>query len=174
MVKKIAFSLFKIKERKKMPQKILIALDGSEISSRVVEFAAKTISENSFITLFSVIPNVDLLCELDPQFIKGFAPKQYPDYCRAIQDEKKQLLEKTLQAGRQQFLDAGFNAESISTKIEMMKYDVALTIIEEARTGCDLIVLGRRGHSGLKKFLLGSVSQKVLQTVKDISILIVE
>jgi len=157
-----------------MPQKILIALDGSEISSKVVEFAAKTVSKNSFITLFSVIPNVDLLCELDPPFIKGFAPKQYPDYCRTIQDEKKQLLEETLQAGIQVFLVAGFKAESILTKIEIMKNDIALTIIEEARTGYDLIVLGRRGHSGLKKFLFGSVSQKVLQAVKDISVLIVE
>ena len=157
-----------------MPQKILIALDGSEISSKIVEFAAKTISKNSFITLFSVIPNVDLLCELDPPFIKGIVSKQYPDYCQTIQDEKRQILEETLQAGRQVFLDAGFKAESISTKFEVMKYDVALTIIEEARTGYDLIVLGRRGHSGLKKFLFGSVSQKVLQAVKDISVLIVE
>jgi nucleotide-binding universal stress UspA family protein len=157
-----------------MSQQVLIALDGSEISSKIIEFATKILSENSIITLFSVIPNVDLLCELDPPFIKGFAPKQYPDYCRTIQDEKKRLLEETLQAGRQVFLDAGFKAESMSTKIEVMKYDVALTIIEEARTGYDLIVLGRRGHSGLKKFLFGSVSQKVLQAIKDISILIVE
>ena len=157
-----------------MPQKILIALDGSEISSRIVEFAAKTVSENSAITLFSVVTNVDLLCELDPPFIKGFAPKQYSDYCRTIQDEKRRFLEETLQAGRQRFLDAGFKAESISTKIEIMNNDIALTIIEEARTGYDLIVLGRRGHSGLKKFLFGSVSQKVLQAVEDISVLIVE
>lgn len=157
-----------------MPQKILIALDGSEISSKIVEFSAKTVSENSVITLFSVVPNVDLLCELDPPFIKGFAPKQYPDYCRAIQDEKRRLLEETLETGKQFFLNAGFKAESMSTKIEVMQHDVALTIIEEARTGYDLIILGRRGHSGLKKFLLGSVSQKVLQAVKDISVLIVE
>jgi nucleotide-binding universal stress UspA family protein len=71
-------------------------------------------------------------------------------------------------------LEAGFKAESMSTKIKIMENDVALTIIEEARTGYDLIVLGRRGHSGLKKFLMGSVSQKVLHAVKDISILIVE
>ena len=157
-----------------MPQKILIALDGSEISSRIVEFSAKTVSENSAITLFSVVTNVNLLCELDPPFVKGFAPKQYSDYCRTIQDEKRRFLEETLQAGRQQFLDAGFKAESISTKIEIMNNDIALTIIEEARTGYDLIVLGRRGHSGLKKFLFGSVSQKVLQAVEDISVLIVE
>ena len=157
-----------------MPQKILIALDGSEISSKIVEFAAETLSQNSVITLFSVIPNVDLLCELDPPFVKGFAPEQYPDYCRTIQDEKKRLLEETLQAGTQVFLEAGFKAESILTKIEVMKIDVALTIIEEARTGYDLMVLGRRGHSGLKEFFFGSVSQKVLHAVEDISVLIVE
>jgi len=157
-----------------MPQKILIALDGSEISSKIFEFAAKTLSQNSFITLFSVVPNVDLLCELDPPFIKGFAPEQYPDYCRTIQDEKKRLLEETLQAGRQVFLEAGFKAESISTNIEVMKIDIALTIIKEARTGYDLMVLGRRGHSGLKEFFFGSVSQKVLHAVEDISVLIVE
>jgi nucleotide-binding universal stress UspA family protein len=157
-----------------MPQKILIALDGSEISSKIVEFTAKTVSEKSAITLFSVIPNVDLLCELDPPFIKGFVSKEYPDYCKAVQGEKRRVLEKTLEAGRQIFIDAGFKTESMSTKIEVMKHDVALTIIEEGRTGYDLIVLGRRGHSGLKKFFLGSVSQKVLQAIKDISILIVE
>lgn len=157
-----------------MPLKILIALDGSETSSKIVEFAAKTFSENSVITLFSVIPNVDLLCELNPPFIGGFASKQYPDYCQAIQNEKRRILEETLEDGRKAFLEAGFKAESMSTKIEMMKHDVAVTIIEEARTGYDLIVLGRRGHSGLKKFLFGSVSQKVLQAVSDISILIVE
>lgn len=157
-----------------MSQKILIALDGSEISSKIVEVAAKTVSENSVITLFSVIPNVDLLCELDPPFIKGFLSEQYPDYCRNIQTEKRRVLEETLEAGKKIFLDAGFKPESISTKIEIMKFDVALTIIEEARTGYDLIVLGRRGYSGLKKFLMGSVSQKVLHTIKDISVLIVE
>ena len=157
-----------------MPQKILIALDGSEISSKVVEFAVKTVSENAVIMLFSIISNVDLLCELDPPFIKGIVSKQYPDYCQTIQNEKRRILEQTLEKGRQIFLDAGFEAGSISTKIEIMKFDIALTIIEEARNSYDLIVLGRRGHSGLKKFLLGSVSQKVLQAAKDISVLIVE
>jgi nucleotide-binding universal stress UspA family protein len=157
-----------------MPQKILIALDGSEISSKIVEFSIKTLSDNSLITLFSVAPNVDLLCELDPPFINGFAPEHYQDYCQKIQTEKRRVLEETLQAARQGFLEVGFKAEAMLIKIETMKQDVALTIIEKARTGYDLIVLGRRGHSGIKKFLFGSVSQKVLQAIKDISILIVE
>lgn len=156
-----------------MHQKILIALDGSEMSSKVAEFAAKTVSKNSVMTLLGVITEVDLLCELDPPFFKGVVSEQHQDYCREIQNEKRLILEKTLETGKQIFLDAGFEKESVSTKIEPMKYDVALTIVDEARTGYDLIVLGRRGHSGLKKFFLGSVSHKVLQAVEDISVLIV-
>jgi len=156
-----------------MRQKILIALDGSEMSSKVAEFAAKTVSENSVITLLGVITTVDLLCELDPPFFKGIVSEQHQDYCRKIQNEKSVILEKTLETGKQIFLDAGFKKKLVSTKIETMKHDVALSIIDEARTGYDLIILGRRGHSGLKKFFLGSVSHKVLQAAGDISVLIV-
>ena len=80
------------------------------------EFAAKILSKISVITLFSVIPNVDLLCELDPPFIQGFVSEKYPDYCQTIQDEKRRLLENTLQAGRQVLLEAGFKAESMSPR----------------------------------------------------------
>ena len=37
----------------------------------------------------------------------------------------------------------------------------------------DTLVIGRRGISGLKEFFLGSVSQKIVNTVKDLSIILV-
>ena len=55
-----------------MSQHVLIASDGSQISSKIVEVATKILSKSSVVSLFSVIPNVDLLCELDPPFIQGF------------------------------------------------------------------------------------------------------
>jgi len=157
-----------------MSQRILIALDDSEVSLKVVEFAAKILSRNADITLFSVVPNVNLLCELDRPFIKGFVSKNYPDYCQSIEREKKRLLEDSLQTGKQILLEASFQENRIAIKIETVKDDISLSILDEVRNGYDLIVLGRRGHSVLKKFLLGSVSQKVLQAAKDVSILIVE
>ncbi len=54
-----------------------------------------------------------------------------------------------------------------------MPADVAVEIIEEARNGYDVVVLGRRGLSPVKSFFLGSVSQKVLNGAKDVSVLIV-
>jgi nucleotide-binding universal stress UspA family protein len=34
--------------------------------------------------------------------------------------------------------------------------------------------MGKRGLSGIKDFILGSVSQKVFNTAKDISVLVVD
>jgi nucleotide-binding universal stress UspA family protein len=50
---------------------------------------------------------------------------------------------------------------------------VARDIIEEAKSGYGVVVLGRRGLSGIKEFFLGSVSNKVVTTVKDVSVFVV-
>lgn len=48
------------------------------------------------------------------------------------------------------------------------------TIVQTAKaTGCDCIVIGSRGLSGIKHMLLGSVSEKVAQ-MSDIPVLIVK
>jgi nucleotide-binding universal stress UspA family protein len=51
---------------------------------------------------------------------------------------------------------------------------VVRDIINEANSGYDAIVLGRRGLSGIKEFIFGSVSQKVLHLTKDISVIVVD
>ena len=45
--------------------------------------------------------------------------------------------------------------------------------VNPGRSGYDLIVLGKRGLSGVKEFFMGSVSQKVLSLVNDVSVLLV-
>jgi len=50
---------------------------------------------------------------------------------------------------------------------------IARDIVAEADSGYDTIVMGRRGLSGIKEFVMGSVSQKVLHSVKDVSIILV-
>ena len=53
------------------------------------------------------------------------------------------------------------------------KKGIARDIIDEARNGYDTVVMGKRGLSGIKEFFLGSVSQKVLNGAKDVSVLLV-
>ena len=69
--------------------------------------------------------------------------------------------------------DAGFNPRKIAIKLIPNKKGIAAVLVDEANSGYDIIVLGRRGVSGFKEFLFGSISQKVLQLAKDVSVLIV-
>jgi nucleotide-binding universal stress UspA family protein len=47
-----------------------------------------------------------------------------------------------------------------------------LIALNEAGQGYDMLVMGRRGISGLKEFFLGSISHKVFTGARDISVLI--
>jgi len=156
-----------------MAKNILIALDESPGSMKAVEFVSKIADKNCRITLLSVMQTADLVCELDGSALRGYLSSRYPDYCRMADDHKRKALADALEKAGQLLVNAGFDTAHIARKIQSAKNDVALEIIQEARTGYDLVVLGRRGLSSVKGFLMGSVSQKVLSALKDISVLIV-
>jgi nucleotide-binding universal stress UspA family protein len=77
----------------------------------------------------------------------------YPDLERDIEGSGKQALERA----------AGFAAEmGVAARSELIKGRAAEVIVGQARQH-DLVVMGTHGRSGLDLFLLGSVTQKVLQ-----------
>jgi nucleotide-binding universal stress UspA family protein len=56
------------------------------------------------------------------------------------------------------------NTENIEAKTEVLEGEVAENIIRYAEENdTDLVMIGNRGLGGLKKLVLGSVSQKVVQ-----------
>ncbi|QZA33762.1 universal stress protein [Hydrogenibacillus sp. N12] len=57
--------------------------------------------------------------------------------------------------------------EGVSLSVELLQGDPARAIADyvEAK-GVDLVILGRRGLNALQELFLGSVSHRVLQTVK--------
>lgn len=79
-----------------------------------------------------------------------------PDpYITACRDEAARRLEETLARIR----DGGVDAES-----HLSVVPAASAIAETAReVGCDLIVMGTRGHRGLARMLLGSVAERTLR-----------
>jgi nucleotide-binding universal stress UspA family protein len=90
-----------------------------------------------------------------------------------LEDKKKGVVSDAGQTAMAFLLESGFKKELISIKIENKKNSVAKDIVEEARSGYDLVVLGRRGLSGIKDYFLGSISQKVLHMAPDVSLLFV-
>lgn len=155
-----------------MAKKILIAMDDSANALRAVQAVAETFTPDSQVTLFSVLPDTAALCEMNSPELTAYFQSQQVVFC-ALQDQKKRVIDEALSRAREMLVGAGFAAARIALKAQQRKKGVARDIVAEAREGYDLIVIGRRGMSGIKEFFVGSVSQKVLHAAQDISVLMV-
>ena len=156
-----------------MEKKILVAIDDSENAMRGVEFVAESFNPTNRVTLYSVVLDTPAICDLNSPSLTPYFMSQKAAFCE-LEDQKKDLMTKAIREASELLLKAGFEEDNIAVKIEDKNKGVARAIVDEARSGYDLIVLGRRGLSGIKEFFLGSISQKVLQSAKGVSILIVD
>lgn len=154
-----------------MAQKILIALDDSENALRCVELVAKSFSTDNVIVLYNVMLDTAALCNMDSPELTPLFRSQQTSFC-VLEDKKRELVTAAMKRAKEVLLSTGFSEENVEVKMENKKRGVARDILSEAEQGYDLIVLGRRGISGLKEFFLGSISQKVFTGAKDISVLI--
>ena len=152
--------------------KVLVALDNSDNAARAVEYVSKNFSADHEVTLFSVIPDTQILCNIDSPELTPYFQSQRNVFC-ALEDKKKELIEAAANRAKDVLLKAGFKKEKITVKVQAKKKGIARDIVAEAESGYDTIVMGRRGLSGIKEFMMGSVSQKVLNSAKDLSVIIV-
>ena len=155
-----------------MNKKILVAIDDSENAVRAVEFIANSFAKDNKITLFNVIPDTAALCEMNSPELTPYFKSQQSSFC-VLEEKKRELVNQAVKKARNILMDAGFDENNITVKSEVKKSGVARDIVKEAQSGYNIIVMGRRGVSGIKDFILGSVSQKVFNLAKDISVLVV-
>jgi nucleotide-binding universal stress UspA family protein len=148
--------------------KILVCTDGSEQSRKAVEEAAKiaggcNVDEVSVIHVHqetSYLPVGGEGYHFTPQDLKRF--EQLREQNR---EDKKKLLETDVNY---------FTQKNIKAKGILEEGHPAETIARVAKEkGFDLLVVGSRGLGGLKKVLLGSVSNAILQESKT-SVLVVK
>ncbi len=155
-----------------MKKNILIAFDDSENAMRAVEFVGNFFDKECSVTLFSVIPDSDILFFVN-------SPELYPYFVdqkntfNEIEEKKKELLKTALEKASVKLVELGFDKERVETKSKTRVHGIARDIINESSEDFDVIVLGRRGLTAIKEFFLGSVSHKVFSSTKDISILVV-
>ena len=154
-----------------MTLRILIAMDDSENAFRSVELVAKSFSADNSVVLYNVLLDTAALCNMEsPELIPLFKSQQ-TSFC-ALEDKKRELVTTAMKRAKELLVSAGFSEKHIEIKVENKNKGVARDILTEAENGYDLIVMGRRGISGLKEFFLGSISQKVFTGARDISVLI--
>lgn len=154
-----------------MAKKILIAIDDSENAGRAVELVAKSFSTDNTIVLFNVMLDTAALCKMDSPELTPLFRSQQTNFC-ALEDKKRELVTDAIQQAKGVLLSHGWDEDQIEVKIENKKKGVASDILAEAGNGYQLLVLGRRGVSGIKEFFLGSTCHKVFSGAKNISVLI--
>ncbi|CAB5084075.1 hypothetical protein D3OALGB2SA_818 [Olavius algarvensis associated proteobacterium Delta 3] len=155
-----------------MGKKFLVAFDDSENAIRAVEFLANTFAPEHRVTLFSVLQDTAALCDMNSPELTPYFQQQQQSFC-TLEEKKKSLLTSALEQAKDILIRAGFSEENIDIKLDFKSKGVARDIVIEAANGYDLIVLGRRGVSGIREFFFGSVSQKVLHSAGNVSILVI-
>ena len=155
-----------------MGKKILVAFDDSENAIRAVEFLANTFTTEHRITLFSVLQDSAALCDMNSPELTPYFKEQQHSFC-TLEEKKKSLLSSALEQAKDILVKAGFSDENIDMKLDFKAKGVARDIVNEAINGYDLVILGRRGISGIREFFFGSVSQKVLHSAGNVSIMII-
>ncbi len=156
-----------------MEKNILMAMDDSDNAMTAVATFANTFTHDHKVTLFSVVRDTTIACEMyKPELHRNLKPEEM-EFC-ALDHLKKEQIKEAQQKAREMLLQAGFEDSNIELRVELKKKGVARDILQESNSGYDTIVMGKRGLSGVKEYLLGSVSTKVLHSAKDVSVFVVE
>ena len=135
-------------------KRMLVGVDGSQYGLEAVKAAAKLAAERGIksVTLINVIPVA--VSTLGPTPVA--APPEDIEAWEVFQQPKAILKEAGIEA-----------------RLLLREGDPAYEIVQAAQTeGYDLIVVGHRGLSPIKAFLLGSVSNRVV-THAPCSVLVV-
>ena len=154
-----------------MPIKILLAMDDSESALRAASLVADSFHPESRVTLFNV--DVDTAARFQresPAISPHFEARR--DRIVALEEKRHGQVAAAMAKARERMLRAGFGTEQVEIRTAPQKLGVARDILTEARTGYDLIVMGRRGPASVKGFFQDSVSARVFTYAKDMPVLV--
>jgi nucleotide-binding universal stress UspA family protein len=163
---------------------ILVALDDSEASQRVLSYTAEQAkaSDGLHLLLCHVLP------PMPPQLLESRGAEN-PDDERRVesQQEKEQLRwtaeqtrtgERMLADGQQRLTTLGVAATRIRTKLVEPAHThlgVADAILETAREAhCDAIVVGRHAFSALREMLHTHLADVLQENAKQLEVRIVD
>ena len=142
-------------------KKILVPLDGSDRALNTARYIAKIDPFlHMHIVLFHVFSSVpegywDL--EKDPRSTSTVRQ------VKPWEVEQKRKIEQNMLMAEQYLVKAGFPSAHINIKIQKRKKGVARDIIREAHNGYTAVVARRRGMTGLRGIVLGSVATKLIE-----------
>ena len=137
--------------------RILLAIDGSEFSDTAVDEVASR--------LWPEATEIDVLAVYEPPAVPAtetwaLPPNYHDEIEKASQEQARAATNKAIERLRGGKTDLKINSEITRG------YPADVILDRAIRWGTDLIVVGSHGYSGLRRFLLGSVSQNVSSHAK--------
>ena len=136
-----------------MYSKILAPLDGSDLSECTLEHVTE-------IARKCTIPEVVFLLVIEPAHNAYWFVQGDPDLQVKMENAQKQTAENYISKIVNTAKNAGLEAKGI-----VLHGNPADTILNYAQeNGVDLIVMSTHGRSGVTRFALGSVTDKVVRT----------
>jgi nucleotide-binding universal stress UspA family protein len=149
-------------------KKVLIAMESSENSLRAVDHAGFMLAGTECqITLFH-----------SKRHLRGFLPREVieaaPELEGLWKNRAGELIDPYMKKGKDVLIQSGLREEQIGIKVVEGSRSAAADILKEARSNSfGTIVLGRKGHSSVKEYLMGSTSSKVLQNSSGLAVWVV-
>jgi nucleotide-binding universal stress UspA family protein len=146
-------------------RKILLAFDGSENAMRAVQFVGSLLGGCDYeACLLHVIRSNGAG---GPQQQHIFASKEFAKVV------SKEML-SPLKAAQAELIHAGFKADKVSTQIFTGAISRAGAVADRAKQqNFGTIAMGRRGHSSVREFFIGRVTNKVIHLAKERTVWVV-
>jgi nucleotide-binding universal stress UspA family protein len=150
--------------------KILLAVDGSDVSLNAVRHIGRIFSKQQQIVLFHVKSDVpEAFKDLQGE---GFIyEQQFP--LETWQQQLDILTIDFMEKARAVLLDDGFEAKAVSVKMKEMKSGIARDIHKESLRGYAALVVGRTGMSNIEDITMGSVASKLAEVTGHIPLIVV-
>jgi nucleotide-binding universal stress UspA family protein len=165
VIKYAPCSVLVAKRENKAINRVLVPIDGSKHSGEVVQFLLQMpLPHHTEVLLMTVVQS------FAAAFVKAYTLDLERDrqIIAELQKSEEEAAERLITEAERQFRSGGYKASVI-----VARGDPSQEILREtARRNVDLITLGAKGLSGVRGFLLGSVSQRITRYAQP-SVLIV-
>jgi len=152
-------------------QKVLVALDGSEHALEAVRYLCRLPAKKDMrVVLFSVftaIPEAYWDLRENPKVAARVAN------VRAWQAGKMNEMREHLQMAAEKLKKAGFRDKSIKIKLQERREGITRDILKEARKHYTAVLVGRKGTGAIKNVLWGSVTEKLMEKLYFLPLIVV-
>lgn len=165
LIESITFAPLLIMGQQRATGRILIAMDSSDGAMRALDFVADHLGGYDYdVHLLHVIRGNGEITTKHPNLTT-------PQECRQIALDTMQTV---FNEARKRLVEGGFSNNQISEEIKTNIYSRAAAIVKVAKEGgFETIVVGRRGVSRPRSFVIGRVSNKAIHMARRLGVWII-